>query len=71
MEIGHIFSIDGEEYCICDIKIYANHKFAYTTSGENEETKFKFFELIDDANGTLIKEVISDDLIVELIPLFL
>ena len=71
MEIGHIFIIDGEEYCICDIKMYGNHKFAYTISGENERAKIKFFELIDDANGTLINEVISDDLKGELIPLFL
>lgn len=71
MEIGHIFIIDGEEYCICDIKMYGNHKFAYTISGENEQAKIKFFELIDDDKGTLMNEVISDDLIGELIPLFL
>lgn len=71
MKVGHIININDVEYCICDIKNYGQHQFAYATSNDDENTAITFFELIDDENGTLIKEVESDEIKKELLNIFL
>lgn len=60
MEIGHVFKIGDVEYCICDIKKIGNKEYAYTISGENENTKISFFELLYNDKGVLIEEVIDE-----------
>lgn len=72
MEIGHVVKIDGIDYCISDIKKYGNHQFALTIYGEDENTNVTFFELIDDEDGgTLMREVIDENILKELLELFL
>ena len=70
MEIGHIFNIDDIEYCICDIKEIGNKTFAYALSGEEENTKITFFQLKYDDEGVLIEEIVNDNLIAELLKVF-
>ena len=70
MQVGHIFTIDNTEYCICDIKEYGHTKFAYTISGPGQNFNFNFFKLDEDEKGTFIQEVTSVDLIGELLKVF-
>ena len=70
MEIGDIFTIDNEKYCICDIAEYAGHTFAYTITGPDDDFKFNFFEIKEDAEAYDIEEVTSKELIGELLKLF-
>jgi hypothetical protein len=70
MEIGHVFEIDNNKYCICDIALYGNHKYAYTISGPKDDIKFDYFEIIEDAEGYDIEEVTSKEIINELIKIF-
>lgn len=70
MEIGHVFKIDEIEYCICDIKKLDDGEFAYAISGEGENTKITFFELIYDDTGVLINEIVDDKKIAELLLIF-
>ena len=70
LEVGHVLTLDGEEYCICDIKMYGNHKFCYTLKGENDNSKIDFFEITDVEGGVEIKKVESDELIGELLKIF-
>ena len=70
MEIGHVFKIDEIEYCICDIKKLDDVEFAYAISGEGENTKITFFELIYDDTGVLINEIVDDKKIAELLLIF-
>jgi len=71
MKVGHIFKIDDIEYCICDIKKIDEREFAYAISGENENTKISFFKLDYEEDGVLIKEINDNDLITDLLNLFL
>ena len=71
MEVGQIFEQNGIEYCICDIKNYGNHDYAYTISEEGDKSKFTFFQLEDDENGTLLRLVTNEDILNEIIPIFL
>lgn len=71
MKIGHVFKIDNIEYCICDIKKIGDREFAYSISGEKEDTKITFFQLVYDDNGVLITEINDDNLISDLLNLFL
>ena len=71
MKIGHVFEKDGVEYCICDIKKYGNHDYAYAISGEGDDTRLTFFQLEDDDNGgTLLKKITSDEILAEIMPIF-
>lgn len=72
MEVGHVINIDGVDHCISDIQKYGTHQFALATYGQGEDANITFFELIDDdKGGTLMKEVIDDNVIKELLNIFL
>lgn len=72
MEIGHIVNIDGVEHCISDIQMYGNRKFALATFGQGEDANITFFELIDDdKGGTMMTEIVDDNIINELLTVFL
>lgn len=70
MEIGHVFKIDEIEYCICDIKKIDEGEFAYAISGEAENTKITFFELIYNDKGVLIEKVKDNKVIAYLFNIF-
>lgn len=46
IEVGHILTLDGEDYCVCDIKKYGEHDFCYTLRGEKENSKIDFLKLV-------------------------
>lgn len=70
LEVGHVLTLDGEEYCVCDIKNYGNHKFCYTLKGENENSKIDFFEVTENETGVELQKVESEELLGELLKLF-
>lgn len=70
MEVGHIFEKDGVEYCICDIKKYGNHDYAYAISGEGENSILTFFQLENREDGTLLRKITSDEILAEIMPIF-
>ena len=71
MEIGHVFEKNGIEYCICDIKKYGNHDYAYALSGDGEESRLTFFQLEnDEQGGTLLRKIVSDEILAEIMPIF-
>ena len=70
MEVGHIFKIGDIEYCICDIKKIDNREFAYAISGEAENTKITFFELLYNDKGVLIEKVKDNEIIAYLFNIF-
>ena len=72
MEIGEIFEKDGVEYCISDVKQYGNHNYAYAISGEGEDAKLTFFQLVEDGNGgVLLNRILDEKILVEIMPIFL
>ena len=71
MEIGMIFEKDGVEYCISDIKRYGNHDYAYAISGEGDNTKLTFFQLVEEEDGILLNKITNEEVLVEIMPLFL
>lgn len=70
MEEGQIFEKDGIEYCICDVKKYGQHDYAYAVSGEGENSVLTFFQLEDNDNGTLLRKITSDEILAEIMPIF-
>lgn len=70
LEVGHVLTLDGEEYCVCDIKMYGNHKFCYTLRGEGENSKIDFFDITENNNGVELQKVESIELISELLKIF-
>jgi len=70
IEVGHILTLDGEDYCVCDIKKYGEHDFCYTLRGEKENSKIDFFEISKTENGIELQKINSHELIEKLLLLF-